>query len=590
MKRILLTVTVACATLFAGAQTVITQWDFDADNTTPSIGSGTANLVGGTSEAFAAGNGGGRAWNTSTYPTQNTASGTAGVSFMVSTIGYEDISFSFDHRSSGTASRYAQFEYTTDGSSWNIIQNNNGGISPHDAFYNFSIDLSSCTACNDNPNFGIRIVSIFSPCEFVQNATSGDIAANTAYMRANDNAQCTPHTTANTGDYSTAGTWRFDNVTFEGTPLVPEISATPTTLANFTQFVGSPSENKTISVQGFNLNGDINITAPTHFEISTNATTGFGTSVSLTPTSGSVSSTSIYIRLNRATAGTASGNLELTSQDATTVNIALNGETIDADPDLLYYWHFNTLVTPSDVTEISADYKLIPSSDPKMTYTGTNTNGRDIDAFDTGSDLNLQLNELAGIGARVRNISDNRSLMFNMPTTGHSGLKFEYAVQRSGSGMLKNIVEYSIDGTTFTSTGMNQNEFNINETYGLIEVNFAGITAANDNANFKVRITFEGNTTETNGNNRFDNITLKKNQPLSFNTLSVKENALVAYPNPVSTDVVYFNKTITFEVYDIFGKLLDLKENTNTLNVKELPIGMYFVKTTKGETLKIVRN
>jgi hypothetical protein len=388
---------------------------------------------------------------------------------------------------------------------------------------------------------------------------------------------------------------RVDDISITSSVLTatpdPEISATPTTLADFVQFVGTPSDEKTISVSGFNLTENIAITAPANFEISQTTGTGFTNSITLTQASGSVTATTIYIRMNKATIGNASGNLSFTSQNATTVNIALNGEAIDVDPDLLYYWHFNNLNTSGgDVKEINADYKLISASDPKMTYTGTNTNGRDMDEFDPGSDLNLQLGEIAGKGARVRNISDNRSLEFNMPTTGHSQLKFEYAIFRSGSGMLKNIIEYSIDGTTFTSTGLNQNEFEITETYAMVEVDFAGITAVNDNANFKIRITFEGNTTADNGNNRYDNITLKKNQPLSYNTLSVKENALIAYPNPVSTDVVYFNKTISFEVYDIFGKMLDIKENTNNLNVTDLPVGMYFVKTTKGETLKIVRN
>jgi hypothetical protein len=387
---------------------------------------------------------------------------------------------------------------------------------------------------------------------------------------------------------------RLDDVTISSSVLTttpdPEISATPSSLDGFNQFVGTPSETKTISAQGFNLTDNINITSPANYEISLNATTGFASSLDLTPTSGTVNSTTIYIRLNRATAGTASGNLTLTSQDATTVNIALNGEAIDVDPDLLYYWHFNNLVTSSDVKEIAADYKLIPSSDPKMTYTGTNTNNRDIDEFDTGSDLNLQLNETAGKGARVRNISNARSLVFNMPTTDYSGLKFEYAVQRSGSGMLKNIVEYSTDGTNFTSTGLNQNEFNITETYTLVTVELAGITAVNNNPNFKIRITFEGNTEVENGNNRFDNITLKKNQPLSYNTLLVNEHKTTVYPNPVNSDKVFFSKHISFEVYDVFGKIIAKENNANSLDVKNLPAGIYLVKTSKGETLKFVRN
>jgi len=82
---------------------IITRWTFEGDTTDPAIGSGTASLIGGTTASFAIGNGSGRGWNTTSYPAQGTGSGTAGVQFMVSTLNYENIVISFDHRASGTA-------------------------------------------------------------------------------------------------------------------------------------------------------------------------------------------------------------------------------------------------------------------------------------------------------------------------------------------------------------------------------------------------------------------------------------------------------------------------------------------------------
>jgi len=220
LKSSILTAALALVSLTsANAQTVITQWNFNASNNTPSTGAGSASLLN-TTATFAAGAGGsGFDWNTSTYAAQGTGSGTRGVQFNVSTLLYSNITVSFDHRASGTASRWSQVDYTLNGTDWVTgFWNNNGGLSPHDTFYSFNVDFSSITGANDNASFGFRIVSIFSPLAFDQSSTLAGFEANTAYMRANAGAVYSPSTSSATGDYGASGTWRFDNVTVSGVP------------------------------------------------------------------------------------------------------------------------------------------------------------------------------------------------------------------------------------------------------------------------------------------------------------------------------------------------------------------------------------
>ncbi|RZJ67840.1 MAG: T9SS type A sorting domain-containing protein [Flavobacterium sp.] len=261
----------------------------------------------------------------------------------------------------------------------------------------------------------------------------------------------------------------------------------------------------------------------------------------------------------------------------------------------LYYWHFNTLETPVDVTTIQADYNLISGAAPLMTYTGTGP--RDIDANSTGSIINIHFDELSGKCARVRNPSQGRSLDFDLPTTGYKNIKFDFAVQRTNEGMLTNNFAYSVDGVNFVQTNLNPTSAAISTEFSLVQLDFSAITAVNDNPNFKVRITFEGNTTGDNGNNRYDNITLKGVE----NELAVPtQNAttLQVFPNPFSGNVqiISSEQMIELSVFDMIGKNVwqkkNVNKNTESIDLESLSDGVYLlkIKTPTGSiTHKLVK-
>jgi len=185
----------------AFAQTTLTQWTFDdvtpATAMIPTTGSGTFSTIGGvvdnlTSGLMPAGNPStGKAYSVKTFPVAATGSGTAGFQFNVSTAGITDqINVSFDPRGSGTSSRWQQYQYTTDGSTWAILGNNAGALT--NSFTSTPmVTLTFPESCSNNANFAFRIVSIFDPT-------------------GTDYVSVTGGTTA----YSVAGAWRIDNVTF----------------------------------------------------------------------------------------------------------------------------------------------------------------------------------------------------------------------------------------------------------------------------------------------------------------------------------------------------------------------------------------
>jgi len=106
--------------------------------------------------------------------------------------------------------------------------------------------------------------------------------------------------------------------------------------------VGSASASpniKQITVSGSNLTGDIMAMAPADFEVSLTAGGGYGNSVTLTQTGGTVSNKIVYVRsAASAAAGGISGSVTLTSTGATNQDVLVTGvvnalPTVNQVPD-----------------------------------------------------------------------------------------------------------------------------------------------------------------------------------------------------------------------------------------------------------------
>ena len=204
------------ASLFADT---LASWNFNNDSTAPTashpnlLATPSISLVGGTTATFASGSGSsdavqpGRGYNTTSYPAVTSSNKSAGIRFNFNTTNFDISTFAFDWRTSNTSSRWLQLQYTTDGSSWTdaAIFSSTGG---DDWNNNLAYDFSSTAGVDNNPNFAVRMVSLFSPNGFTQ--TTGGLQTygpDQAYRAAN----------ADDRAYATTGTWRFDTVSLEGT-------------------------------------------------------------------------------------------------------------------------------------------------------------------------------------------------------------------------------------------------------------------------------------------------------------------------------------------------------------------------------------
>lgn len=186
--------------------------------------------------------------------------------------------------------------------------------------------------------------SDFSSPEFTQSsissstltATATGLSSSTTYyfrVRANNAGGSSAWSSTSAG-YATL------------TPSSPTITVGSITAFD-NQCINTTSSEKTYNVSGINLTANITVTAPTGYQVSTTSSSGFGSSVTLNHSGGTVASTPIYVRFAPTAVQAYSGNITHASTGATTQNVAVSGSGINTAPSI-------STVTASSINTSSA--------------------------------------------------------------------------------------------------------------------------------------------------------------------------------------------------------------------------------------------
>jgi hypothetical protein len=246
--------------------------------------------------------------------------------------------------------------------------------------------------------------------------------------------------------------------------------SSPTITTNLTGFNsafgnvvnGSNSAEDDYTVSGSNLTDDIIINAPSGFQVSKDgAGVGFGSSVTLTQSGGTVNATTIYVRYSPSTATGATGSLNIanTSTGATTQNVSVNGKALDTEPSTTGSISFGTVTGGTIVVNLpttgNGDKRIIVvRQGSAVSYTptdgdaSTGVNANFSSASDQGSG-NKIVYDGTGSGSGVVTVSG-----LAHSTTYHFAV-YEY---NEGTGASQNYFTSAVTGSQATSLGSNSTD------------------------------------------------------------------------------------------------------------------------------------
>lgn len=554
------------------SQTTITEWTYEplqgtSANPTPNFGAGTSSVVGtgittGTGTGMNTASGcGAQTASTNAWAFNpmviGTANETQGAQFNVSTVGHENIIVRWEQRWSGTSVNTVRLQYTTDGSNWtNFTMTssnttfcngalNNGRFETNttgDLYRRITVDLSEISDVNNNANFAFRVV--------------GAHYQNTGQFRQ----------VTNNSLVSTGGTWRFDNVRVSGTALPPSSDPTVTLVANLAPFAyilnEGPSAHQSFTIAGINLDNDVIISAPSSFEIGLAAAGPYQSSpLVLSPTLGSLSTTSIFVRMQSGlSSGNYGGNISISSDDPSSPNlIAVTGQVV------------------SETIPYVEDFGTTAGSFPiGWVRSGAAATNWNVDlasqSFVIGS---AGANLADALGSPILNqeavITCNRAIS----TQGHDAVRVSFLARKTAAYTGVVSFDYSIDGVNWTNVPYT--DVPNDAQWGLVFFVLPNDAANVDNLRVRFRVT----RTNASGNYRIDDFSILP--PGVEVNLSASANA----GNETDETEITITATLAEPVLDdeviglgVTGVNINFKDYNLTSNTILIPAGQTTGTTT----------
>jgi hypothetical protein len=420
--------------------------------------------------------------------------------------------------------------------------------------------------------------------------TGGTVNTTTVYVRLAAGLTANTYngdvTASSTG--ATNATLSLNGIVTAATPQLTITGGTPGAL-NYS-FGSGPSNEESIFVEGLFLTSNLTITAPTNFEVSLTSGSGFANSVSLTPSSGTVASTEIFVRLASGLAiNSYSGNITVSSTSAIDQIVAVMGNVFGNATNSLVIIGVYDGPNPGGNPKGVELYSLAAIPDLSLFGISSVTNG----AGTNGSNIEFTFPAVAvaageSIFVATEAVEFNNFFGFAPDyTTGVVSINGDDAIELYENGtIIDTFGDVNADGTGTAWEYLDGWAYRVSNTgpdgtFVIGNWTFSGINQ------------LEGGTT---------NVATTVPYPLNqySNTLSVNDfnaiNSLAMYPNPISGTVLNItsdlNSDMNVAIFDMLGKeVVNANVVNNTVTIGELNAGIYIVKITeegKTATRKLV--
>jgi hypothetical protein len=198
----------------------------------------------------------------------------------------------------------------------------------------------------------------------------------------------------------------------------------------------------------------------------------------------------------------------------------------------------------------------------------------------------------------------------NVSTVGYADITFRFDQRLSNTSNNTYVIQYTADRTAGSPIWVDAQLFTFTPAatgtgdvwYNLRSVDLSAVTALDNNANVAFRVVSAFDPTTGNylaskststyaitGKVRLDMVTVSAATTLSTTEFELNQNKFSVYPNPVKENIIYFNEFSTVSIYDITGKSVLKGVDVKELNVSSLSSGVYFVKNSDGNTIKLIK-
>jgi hypothetical protein len=421
-------------------------------------------------------------------------------------------------------------------------------------------------------------------------------------------------------DYIRVGTTWADVTSAAATPT---LTVSPASLSGFTTTVGSASSSQTYTLSGSSLtpaSGNITVTAPANFEVSTDNST-FSASLNVAYNSGTLSATTIYVRIAAsAPAGPVSGNVANAGGGATTQNVAVSGTVNPLTPALTVTpASLNPFSTNTNTSSAVQDY-IVSASNLTSNLVITAPAGFEIKrSTDATYASSVTLVPTSGnvpnttINVRLAASNTNAKILIANITNTSGTLTENVAVRGVVNATLANFPDTPKDQLatpqtyTFSAVGLSENLVvtnNDNQNYSLSKdgTNFVSTLtftpAEVNNNNVTISVRFEPKS-DVNGlkpvnlqhsANALTAIVSTEGKQLA--PLSIADELAaqtIVFPNPASKFIqVQTSGAYQITLQDVTGRKVGEFISNETINVEKLPNGLYFLQFS-NENVRFVK-